>query len=288
MTLTNHNGVNVVYPAAGATRYEYDHFSGSQITVSIGDVVIDEAVAINFSVSQSKTPIFGYANQYYTFIADGHVLIQGSLAIGFKEAGYLFWPIKRFLNKSSNSEWTSPRFGTTKDGQIVNSYSPSDGPDVFTQAAKAAEKKRVMQANVEQMVKNSSSNPTNAKDGNWNRFYRELGAMSDQEFEDYAETFEDAIWYGSDTANALTRDRLFSSNLQRGIEIDDETIYSHRRADQYPPIDIWIVYGDMSRQTANHTVKKLMDLSFVGQSQAIEVSGEPTLEIYNFIARNIA
>lgn len=287
MAIADHSGTSLTVPGVGTTRYEYDHFTGSQITLLIGDVVIDEAVAINYAVQQSKTPVFGYANQYYTFLANGHVLVQGSIAIGFKEAGYLFWPIKRLLNRQGSGEWTSPRYAVGRDGNIINSYNPGDGPDVFTKAAKAAEAKKVMQANVEQMVKASSNSASMPRDGNWNRFYKELGAMSDQEFENYAETFEDAIWYGSDPANAIIRDKLFSNNIERGVILEDEDVYSHRRADQYPPIDIWIVYGDMSRKSANHTVKKLMDLSFVGQSQTIEVSGQPILEVYNFVARNI-
>ena len=111
--------------------------------------------------------------------------------------------------------------------------------------------------------------------------------MEDDKFEDWAEVFEDAIWYGSDPANPLMRDKLFSNNLEEHQLISQEDVLSHRRADQYPQIDIWITYGDMSRQPVNHTVKKIMDVSFVGQAQTVEVSGEPTYEVYNFFAKNV-
>lgn len=282
MTLRDHRGNFITPPLAGATYYEYDHFSGSQITIMFGDVLMDNIVHIDFMVNQSKTPVYGYANQYYTFTANGKVLVQGSLTVAFKEAGYLFWPIKRFRDQMAAGEWTSPRYGRDKDGRLIKGYDFNNSNGTFTTAAEAAHHHRVMRNNVEQTMEYSSSRQLNRAGG----FWKELAALPDDKFEDWVEVFEDAIWYGSDPANALMRDRLFSGNLPDNMIIEQEDVLSHRRADQYPPIDIWIVYGDMNRPAANHTVKKLLDVSFTGQSQVIEVSGEPTYERYTFIARN--
>jgi len=283
MTIRNHRGDLITSELAGVTRYEYDWFTGSQITVMIGDVLVDNVVAINFDSQQSKTPVYGYANKYYTFVADGKVSVYGSLTIAFKEAGYLLWPMKRFVDQKAAGQWTTPRYGRDSEGRLTKGYDVGSSNGTFTTAAAEAEKKRVMRNNVEQTMEYSATQQLNRA----GHFWQELGALPDDKFEDYAETFEDAIWYGSDTANALMRDKLFSGNLPDRLIIDDETILSHRRADQYPPIDIWIVYGDMNRPSANHTVKKLLDVSFTGQSQVIEVSGEPTYETYSFMARNI-
>jgi intein/homing endonuclease len=263
------------------------HNSGSQINVMFGDTVIDTCVGIGFNAEQSKTPVYGWANQYYTFVADAKVLVTGSLTIAFKEAGYLFWPIKKFLYQKANTKTTSPRYALDSDNFLVRNaqeYVTLGG------AAKGAENRRVMKANVEQMME-WQYGPTKVG-SQYNRFWQELGHMEDNLFEDWAEVFEDVIWYGSDPSNPLLRDRLFSNNLKTeqfaaGDDITDSLIYSHRRADQYPPIDVWITYGDMDRQAVNHTVRKIMDLSFIGQAQTIEVSGEPTYEVYHFIARNV-
>ncbi len=295
MPIKDSRGNLITSPFAGAIKYEYDWFSGSQISVMIGDVVVDAGVAVQFSVQQSKSPVYGYANQYYTFVSDGKVLVTGSLTIAFKEAGYLLWPIQRFANQVNAGQWTSPRFGTDKNGNLIRGFDVGSSDGRFTTAAKAAEDRRLMEANVEQMVEWSTrSGSGGLQNGTaYNNFYRDLGALPDDKFEDYAEVFEDAIWYGSDTANAGMRDQLFSKNIQDRImgysagQIDEEAVLSHRRADQYPAVDIWIVYGDMSRPAVNHTVKKLLDVSFVGQAQTIEVSGEPTYETYNFFCRNL-
>lgn len=283
MTLRDHRGDFITPALAGATHYEFDWFSGSQITIMLGDVLLDNIVSISFNVAQNKTPVYGYANQYYSFVADNKVLVYGTVTIAFKEAGYLFWPIKRFIEQKQAGEWITPRYGRDQKGNITKGYDFSNSNGTFTTAAQEAEHHRIMRNNVEQTMEYSATNQLNRAGS----FWKELSALPDDKFEDWAEVFEDAIWYGSDPANAMMRDRLFSGNLSDKDILDDEIILSHRRADQYPPVDIWIVYGDMNRPAANHTVKKIMDLSWTGQSQVIEVSGEPTYEQYSFIAKNI-
>jgi hypothetical protein len=282
MTLKDPQGNFIGSPLLGETAYEHDWFSGSQINIYVGDVIIDTCVGIQWNVSQTKVPVYGYANQYYSFTADGKVMVQGALTIAFKEAGYLFWPIRRFLNRKVNSQWTTPRYSYNKHGMFMRGYDTSETTGSFASEAERAKRKKVMKASVEGMAEWQTNSSVD-----YNKFWKELGAMEDDQFEDWAEVFEDAIWHGSDTANPFMRDRLFSNNLSGLEDISEEDVLSHRRADQYPPIDVWITYGDMDRQAVNHTVRKIMDLSFVGQSQVIEVSGDPTYEVYNFIARNI-
>jgi hypothetical protein len=285
MTLRDSQGNFIGSPVLGETTYEYDWFSGSQINLMIGDVLIDSCVGIQYNVDQTRTPIYGYASQYYTFVADGKVFVSGSITIAFKEAGYLFWPIQRFINRKVEGEWTTPRYDVDKQGRLTRGYDLSKSDGTFHSEARRAERKRTMKANVEQALKWQAGPERSG--ARYNRFWQELGHMEDDLFEDWAEVFEDSIWYGSDTANPLMRDKLFSNNIEENVQIDEEDVLSHRRADQYPAIDIWITYGDVARQAVNHTVKKIMDVSFVGQSQVIEISGEPTYETYQFIARNV-
>lgn len=303
MALRDENGHYLHPHRIGSFAYEYDWFSGSQIGVMIGDVLIDSAVALSFNVEQTKTPIYGYANQYYTFVADGHLLVSGVLTVAFKEAGYLLWPMQRWQERSPRvtlgvsgstqdakntpPRWTSPRYGVDSQGRIINSYSPSKEGTDLADASRVARRRQVMEANVEQMFGWEHDANQNRQNRQYNQFWRDLGALSDNDFEDWAEVFEDAIWYGSDVSNPTVRDKLFSKNIKDTDPISNESVLRHRRADQYPQIDMWIVYGDMSHHPANHTVKKILDLSFTGQSQAIEISGQPVYEQYQFIAKNL-
>jgi hypothetical protein len=284
----------------GNITYEHDYYAGSQISVYFGDILIDNALSINFSVQQSKSPVYGYNSQYYSFMADGNVLVSGELVIAFKEAGYLLFPTQRYLqreaminvaNNQENGEkiWQSPRYTTDQEGNIIKGYVPNGDSSLAT-ASKNAKNRQVMRANVEQMFawENSENKDPAQANRTYNKFWNELGKLDDDGFENWAEAFEDVVWYGSDTGNPTVREKLFSGNIREGYAPTDEDVYSHRRLDQYPAIDILISYGDMARQQPNHTVRKLMDVSFLGQAQTIQISGEPILEVYSFIARNFA
>jgi hypothetical protein len=286
----------------GNITYEHDYYGGSQISVYFGDILIDNALSINFSVQQSKSPVYGYNSQYYSFMADGNVLVSGELVIAFKEAGYLLFPVQRYLQVESfikkddqlpgrpqHGWWHSPRYKLDADGQLIQGYS-AEGDLSLGGASRAAKNRKAMRANVEQMFdwQNGENKDPAQANRTYNKFWNELGKLDDDGFENWAEAFEDVVWYGSDTGNPAVREKLFSGNIREGYAPTDEDVYAHRRLDQYPAIDILISYGDMSRQQPNHTVRKLMDVSFLGQAQTIQISGEPILEVYSFIARNFA
>jgi hypothetical protein len=269
----------------GNTIYEYDWYSGSQIQVMIDDILIDNAVGVAYQVQQTKTPVFGYASQYYSFVSDGHVFVQGELTIAFKEAGYLFYAMARSLNARAAGGLTTPRY-ITRNGKMDFGSNVIENTSLVSASA-AARRGQILRANVEQMaqIEADQGDPVSIRANN--QFWLELGAMNDDAFEDWAEAFEDVLWYGTEAANPFTRDLVNSKNIPPGEILDDETIFAHRRLDQYPPIDIWIVYGDHNTGNAvNHTVKKLMDVSFIGEAETIEISGSPIFEQYSFIARN--
>jgi hypothetical protein len=67
----------------------------------------------------------------------------------------------------------------------------------------------------------------------------------------------------------------------------DSSWQSYRRGDQYPPFDIWLLYGDISNKAANNTIRKIIRCDIMGQEQVIDATGEPILERYQFIARNL-
>jgi hypothetical protein len=258
----------------GLGQYETDFYSGSQVQVMIGEVLIDNAVSIQYQVQQSKTPVYGYASQYFRFVADGPVLVTGSLTIAFKEAGYLLYTLKHFQNTGMG--------GNVRYNSGSGYWYPPEGGLEYASlsaAIRAAKQGRVRYRNIEQ-VYDTNNNVDRAA------LVKQLHALSDTEFEKYAEEFEDALWYGSGNQSPNTRAQLFSRNLPAS-EITDENVLSHRRLDQYPPCDIWITYGDMEAPDGvNHTVHKILDVHFTGDSQVISASGEPVYETYNFFARN--
>lgn len=287
------------------TIYEYDFYSGSQVNCLIGDILIDNAVSLAYSVEQTRTPVFGYASQYYSFLSEGHVMVQGTLAIAFKEAGYLLSSLARFQRMGQTTGGTTPRMRVSDNGLRLHrgvSEAKTDSAGntkilTLSQLSGIARDHENLRQTAEQVVgygewQESFPEAKGFYNKRYHDFWNELGHVDDEKWENWAEAFEDTIWYASDTQNPYSRDKLFSKNLPPGWASGygtstSEDILSHRRADQYPPVDIWITYGDLNNSAANHTVRKLMDVSFLGQSQTIEISGSPVFELYNFIARNV-
>ena len=52
MPLYNSFGSQLGEAGLGSTAYEADYFSGSQIFIMVGDVMIDSVIAIGYEVSQ--------------------------------------------------------------------------------------------------------------------------------------------------------------------------------------------------------------------------------------------
>ena len=199
----------------------------------------------------------------------------------------------RYQELIKSGQWVNPRYKTDKSGNFINV------PDVFGSdvkyetMAEQARRKKTRRTNVEQYMNIKEAEASGDPDviavarRQNNQFIRELGALRDDAFEDYAETFEDAIWYGTDIQNSFMREKINSNNLFDDELVEPEHILTHRRPDQYPAVDIWIVSGDTDNHSANHSVEKIVDLSFTGKSKSITVSGEPIIEVYPFIAKNL-
>lgn len=67
-----------------------EYFSGSQASIFIGDIWVDDIIQLDFNDSYSAKPIFGYGSTWYDHVAEGRELIQGSFTINFREPNYLW------------------------------------------------------------------------------------------------------------------------------------------------------------------------------------------------------
>lgn len=231
--------------------YEYDYFHGHSVSIWLGDILIDEAVGISFSVDQQFIPLYGYSDQYYKTLAAGKVIASGTLVTNFKESGYLQIAFNEYLSKYKNP--------TTSWG---------------------ADNKILPVEELYQIVRSPAS--VRAK-GAWDI----LETMNDSEFERVAKVFEDyardadmqKIYEGHLTNNKSYSD--FSGTSEQNVY----TI--PRRMDQFPAVDILIGYGDVTNDAANHSFKRIVQATISHTSQVIQASGEPILEVYKFIAKSV-
>ena len=253
--------------------YEFDYFSGSQIGIYIGDILVDDVASIQFQVSQSKRPIYGYASQYFHTVAAGQVLVEGNFAIPFKESNYLIATLQRYSEKMPPIRGDKETHHVLRES-IERRIMRESGGYIGESAEKAAARR--------------AGNPMPESSIPFQRFwqpyewYRDLGALADEDFERVAEIYEDQLWN-----LGINKDYDSSNLVARKGGIPDSEAHTHRRADQYPEFDIWVLYGDISNKAANHTVKKISDCHIIGQGQAIEVGGNVIGESYSFLARNL-
>lgn len=279
MPLRDDRGDFATHSRAGLVTYEADWYSGSQIQVLMGDILIDNAVAISYQVSSNRIPIYGFGSEYFAFTAKGHTLVTGQLTVAFKETQYLLHPAKRYHNTVQSGQTrnivTARGGGTKKAGGFTS----------LKAASNAAHDKRVVYKNVEQFLSQSAEDPNRRLPPG---LVKQIDALSDSDFENLAEPFEDIIWYGSNVNSPRSRASLNAESLSNDAgEIDSRQELALRRLDQYPSVDITITYGDMEApDTVNHTVQKLLDVHFTGEVKEIVVGAQPVLETYSFIARN--
>ncbi len=244
------------FNSVGTGLYDLDYFSGSQAQIYIGDVFVDEITSFQCSVQQSKQPIYGYASQLFDKVSKGTVLVQGSFSINFKESGYLWLVLNRYKNL----------IRTLDDLRLPLSFI---GLDAGSTIAPEKGDGFISRANIEQLISGTATKEEKYQ------FYNDLAGMAtannpnakDKTFEDICDAFEDAVW-GTDP-----------------IDVDRMT----RRADDnfFDDFDMYLVFGDMTNKSTNHTVKRIRNVHILGSAQSIENTGEPIQEQYSFFARNI-
>lgn len=281
------------------------HNCGSQVLIYFEDVLIEDACRIGWTVNQNRSPIYGYASQYFNALAAGNIIAGGSLWIYFKEVAYMPTILRHVAQRKSADEanfYATPailpmdaaNFSTSLD-HSARLYGGTASVMDFSNSSNRTDNDfrqvgRVRRQNIERILESRENNENSeTATREMQEMLTSLGAMSDREFEDVAEIFEDAIWYGGNSgASGVNDDRgQYHQGNFAGGDIEDARWLGLRRADQYPPFDIVVTYGDMNNGAANHTVHRILDVTITStEVAAVQASGEPLVVRYDFLARN--
>lgn len=279
--------------------YPYDYYSGTDCKVFYGDVWVDDIVAINYNVSQNKTPIYGYASQNFNAVAKGQVIVQGTLTIAFKETGYLniiqritetqkqnaYEVIKRRRDISvAKSDYKLAKFDPSinyfgeqpKNSRIAVGTTPNGSPQIIRQ-----------EQTIEEILmdKKSGNNISLALSEQYDL------SQKSRDFEDFAELLEDSIWgdsngrpLGKELRNSIKRADEFDYNPRGGVKVGigegDSALYDQT-------LNIMLTFGDINDFRAEHTIIVLNDVHFTGTTQMVSPDGSPVAEEYSFFARDI-
>jgi hypothetical protein len=227
----------------------FDFYSGSQITVWFGNIMIDDISSIQWVRQQNKMPIFGYASQYFDAVANGIVTIQGSFVINFRQQGYLPAVIQKIkdLYKVYNSGSSESKINA----------SSSQWPVV----------KELISAH----LRNGTFGPQTAQD------IQDLGNSPD--FFETVKIYEEFIW-GNTISSAENTLNYEPPDVKQAKEISDgfNILISYGDPTYTTPKTM--------TDYMQSTVKMLDHVHLLGQAQMIQVGGQPVQEQYNFIARS--
>lgn len=75
--------------------YDYEYFCGANVYLELNGAPILEAAAISYAVSDSKRPIYGYSSHLFDAVAEGQIIVQGSLVINYVRPNYLLAAIQQ-------------------------------------------------------------------------------------------------------------------------------------------------------------------------------------------------
>jgi hypothetical protein len=225
---------------------KFDFYSGSQITIWFGNILIDDINSIQWVRNQSKLPIYGYASQLFDAVAKGTVIIQGNFTINFRQRGYVPAIIEKI-------------------GWLYKVLAPTDAEEKIKFDQKMWP---VVRDQISLHLKNNTFGPSTIQE------IQDMG--NNPNFYDLAKIYEDVIWGDYGTAELIQ---------------DNADVKQHK---EIPGgFNILISYGNASHTEAKtlrdhmqSTTKSLVGVHLMGESQMIQVGGQPVQEQYSFIARN--
>lgn len=79
--------------------YGYEYFCGANVVVAVEGLPLLEAAGMQYSVMESKMPIYGYSSRHYDAVAAGQVIVEGTLLVNYIHQDYLFRAIQRGLGQ---------------------------------------------------------------------------------------------------------------------------------------------------------------------------------------------
>lgn len=224
----------------------FDFYSGSQITVWLGNIYLDDINSIQWVRTQNKMPIYGYASQLFDAVANGTVLVQGNFTINFRQQGYLPAIVRTIKDLYAKFNPDSP----SSKSQNIDTWN-------------------TVQSLISKHLKNGTFGPNTAEE------IKELG--NSQDFFELAKEYEKIVW---GEAGSYDTDVRYPADVQQAMDIPDgfNIMVSYGNPSN--------TEMQTKREVMQSTVKTLIGVHLVGEAQTIMVGGQPVQEQYNFIARN--
>lgn len=96
----------------------WSYFSGTNAVVSMDNVTLGEAAAIQYRLNQNRVPLYGYNAPLFNAVADGQILVQGLIAVNYVTHAYLLAAIQSNINAELFSTSLQTSLPTVVDDDI--------------------------------------------------------------------------------------------------------------------------------------------------------------------------
>lgn len=242
------------------SRRNADYVAPAQTLIFLGDVWIDDACEIQYTVQDEKFPQWGWNDRFYRAVSQGRTLINGRLAIKFRSLGYLTRTISRsrelFPEEENAARAQIRQFGVESPDELRN-ISQIDVAEI-----------------VRRVAIGSSPRPEDVSD---------LRAI-----EDRANIIRRINGHPATTGQTVLRTRHDEDqprdNVPEVAELIRPSYQIHRE------VTLMLVYGDPEDVAAPERVELLTQVQFVGESKVLTAEvpggGEAIVEEYAFFARD--
>jgi len=271
-------------------------YTGSNISLTIGETLVGNAFGISYDLSQNKRPIYGYNSTLFDAISTGQVIVIGQLYLTYQHANY--------LSKIMRDYYNFPNRSTDYKKDQVNGVIDRNAFIRNDENAQAD-----AENTIREIVTGTTIGGAARQDKNYDELLNDL-FNSPSKLQDYRSAFSprENQLNGIDLSKSNGKFGYASGSVTdpRNIQLfgdlgSQDSLY--KRPDQFsnnssaavwPGIDIVITYGDPkfnNEQTgildySNSFSTVLKSVHFIGESQQVMADDQPVMEVYKFIARD--
>lgn len=89
-------------------QYGFEYFCGANVTLSVEGLPLLEAAGITYEVTDSRMPIYGYSSRHYDAVAEGQVLVQGTILVNYVHQDYLFRAVQQAVGQAEQTGTVQP------------------------------------------------------------------------------------------------------------------------------------------------------------------------------------
>lgn len=264
-----------------------NYYSGLDMSCYFDNIFMDEIVQLQYQEVENVRPNFSYADYTYRSATHGTRLVQGSFAINFKEAGYMYKLLMYLRDTDAQSSKLKTLLAANKDGNhMLNSNSvvplaEKQSSEKFTDDSIALRNLALKgDFTVEDFVNGSTIRGKGNNIDKWS---------------EYMDALDATLWGGQIKDNRFKIDPEDSPLTSKGFM--RTTKYQTRETG----FDIRIKFGQPEDNVVEEiqqdsskalprwgTIEIIRNCHITGSSKAIDDSGRPIVEIYSFVGASVA